>query len=94
MPLMSSLISFILSAGRYQPDEDQSLDMHVDECDVTFNFALTPADSFEGNDLAFCGMLGSVSHRCLVAMWGLDQLRSYVQLCSRNAGDIEHSLGH
>ena len=52
--------------------------MHVDECDVTFNFGLTPADSFEGNDLAFCGMLGSVSHRRLLA-WGVDQLHSYVQ---------------
>ena len=33
---------------RYQPDEDRSLDMHVDECDVTFNFGLTNSDDFRG----------------------------------------------
>eukprot|EP00913_Durusdinium_trenchii_P025441 g23884.t2 len=50
---------------RYQPDEDRSLDMHVDECDVTFNFGLTNSDDFRGSDLAFCGMLGSEEHRVL-----------------------------
>jgi hypothetical protein len=48
---------------RYRPDQDRFLDMHVDECDVTFNFGLTPDGEFTGNDLAFCGMFGSVSHR-------------------------------
>merc|ERR1712137_565343 len=37
--------------------------MHVDDCDVTFNFGLSSADDFEGNDLAFCGMLDSAEHR-------------------------------
>ena len=32
---------------RYRPDEDRHLDMHVDECDVTFNFGLTD-EGFEG----------------------------------------------
>ena len=41
------------------------LDMHIDECDVTFNFGITSHDSFEGNDLTFCGMFDSASHRKL-----------------------------
>jgi len=48
---------------RYRPDEDRHLDMHVDECDVTFNFGLCNPDSFKGSDLAFCGMFGSPEHR-------------------------------
>ena len=35
----------------------------VDECDVTFNFGLTPDGSFTGSDLAFCGMFGSPEAR-------------------------------
>jgi len=48
---------------RYKPDEDRHLDMHVDECDVTFNFGLCDPDGFSGSDLAFCGMFGSQEHR-------------------------------
>jgi len=48
---------------RYRPDEDRHLDMHVDECDVTFNFGLSEPSSFTGSDLAFCGMFGSAIHR-------------------------------
>mmetsp|Transcript_87251 Transcript_87251/g.194069 ORF Transcript_87251/g.194069 Transcript_87251/m.194069 type:complete len:195 (+) Transcript_87251:2-586(+) len=48
---------------RYRPDEDRHLDMHVDECDVTFNFGLTDAARFEGSDLAFCGMFADADHR-------------------------------
>lgn len=48
---------------RYRPDEDRHLDMHVDECDVTFNFGLCDNSDFTGSELAFCGMYGSVNHR-------------------------------
>lgn len=48
---------------RYRPDEDRHLDMHVDECDVTFNVGLCAPDGFTGSDLAFCGMFGSRQHR-------------------------------
>ena len=41
------------------------LDMHIDECDVTFNFGVTSHENFEGNDLTFCGMFDSASHRKL-----------------------------
>jgi len=55
--------SFIV---RYDPDEDRDLDMHVDDCDVTFNFGLSDSTDYAGSDLAFCGMRGSAVHRKLV----------------------------
>lgn len=57
---MSEHYTFLV---RYRPDEDRHLDMHVDECDVTFNFGLCDSDSFKGSDLTFCGMFGSPEHR-------------------------------
>mmetsp|Transcript_8953 Transcript_8953/g.22406 ORF Transcript_8953/g.22406 Transcript_8953/m.22406 type:complete len:402 (-) Transcript_8953:23-1228(-) len=48
---------------RYSPEEDRSLDMHVDDCDVTFNVGLTSSENCGGSDLAFCGMRGSAGHR-------------------------------
>ncbi|CAJ1350797.1 unnamed protein product [Effrenium voratum] len=39
------------------------LDMHIDECDVTFNFGITAHGKFDGNDLTFCGMFDSADHR-------------------------------
>ena len=48
---------------RYRPDEDRHLDMHVDECDVTFNFGLCDTTGFTGSELAFCGMFGTPEHR-------------------------------
>ncbi|CAE7311769.1 ogfod2 [Symbiodinium natans] len=54
--------SFIV---QYRPTDDKHLDMHIDECDVTFNFGITSHDNFEGNDLTFCGMFDSASHRKL-----------------------------
>lgn len=48
---------------RYRPDEDRHLDMHVDECDVTFNFGLCDNSDFTGSELAFCGMFGTSAHR-------------------------------
>ena len=37
-----------------RPDNDKHLDMHIDECDVTFNFGLS-AEKFTGNELATLG---------------------------------------
>jgi len=48
---------------QYRPSDDKHLDMHIDECDVTFNFGITPHENFEGNDLTFCGMFDSEDHR-------------------------------
>lgn len=48
---------------RYAPDRDRGLDMHVDECDLTFNFGLTDFDECLGGDLAFCGMFGETKYR-------------------------------
>jgi len=47
----------------YQTDGDKHLDMHIDECDVTFNFAITSHEHFEGSDLTFCGMFDADTHR-------------------------------
>mmetsp|Transcript_5355 Transcript_5355/g.14901 ORF Transcript_5355/g.14901 Transcript_5355/m.14901 type:complete len:637 (-) Transcript_5355:228-2138(-) len=52
--------SFIV---QYRPSDDKHLDMHIDECDVTFNFGITPHENFEGNDLTFCGMMYADNHR-------------------------------
>lgn len=48
---------------RYTADRDRRLDMHVDECDVTFNFGLTGGSAFSGGDLAFCGHFGDAGYR-------------------------------
>jgi nitrite reductase/ring-hydroxylating ferredoxin subunit len=47
----------------YKPDGDRHLDMHIDSCDVTFNFGITASDTFEGSDLTFCGMFHNDDHR-------------------------------
>lgn len=52
--------SFIV---QYRPSDDKHLDMHIDECDVTFNFGITETSMFEGNDLTFCGMFDDDAHR-------------------------------
>ena len=52
--------SFIV---QYRPTDDKHLDMHIDECDVTFNFGITSHNNFEGNDLTFCGMFDAADHR-------------------------------
>ena len=52
--------SFIV---QYRPEDDKHLDMHIDECDVTFNFGITPSQNFKGNDLTFCGMFDADNHR-------------------------------
>jgi hypothetical protein len=52
--------SFIVE---YKPDGDKHLDMHVDSCDVTFNFGITTSEDYKGSDLTFCGMFHSDEHR-------------------------------
>ncbi|CAK9003434.1 unnamed protein product [Durusdinium trenchii] len=78
---------------RYQPDEDRSLDMHVDECDVTFNFGLTNSDDFRGSDLAFCGMLGSEEHRKHLHTYKHRCGRCVVHLGKRRHGALAISSG-
>lgn len=70
---------------RYRPDEDRHLDMHVDDCDVTFNFGLTESSDFGGSDLAFCGMRGSESHRRHSCTYKHDKGR-----CVVHAGKLRH----
>ncbi len=48
---------------QYAVEEDKNLDMHIDECDITFNIGLTETPDFEGNQLAFCGMYDADDHR-------------------------------
>ena len=48
---------------QYAVEEDKNLDMHIDECDITFNIGLTETLDFEGNQLAFCGMYDADDHR-------------------------------
>ena len=52
--------SFIV---QYRPTDDRHLDMHIDECDVTWNFGITDTGTFQGSDLTFCGMFDDPSHR-------------------------------
>ena len=46
---------------RYKQGEDLGLDMHTDDSDVTFNICFV--DNFTGAMLAFCGRMGSPTHR-------------------------------
>ena len=48
---------------QYAVENDKNLDMHIDECDITFNIGLTESPDFEGNQLAFCGMYDADDHR-------------------------------
>ncbi|CAE7214556.1 ICU11, partial [Symbiodinium necroappetens] len=47
---------------QYAPNNDKHLDMHIDECDVTFNFGLS-AENITGSELAFCGLFYDDDHR-------------------------------
>eukprot|EP00971_Amphidinium_carterae_P006488 127928-Amphidinium_carterae.1 len=40
-------VDLTLCSSLCQPDGDKHLDMHIDECDVTFNFAITSHENFE-----------------------------------------------
>ena len=51
---------------RYTPEQDRELEMHVDDCDVTFNFGLSDPNAFDGSDLVFCGMAATPQLRQLV----------------------------
>eukprot|EP00933_Yihiella_yeosuensis_P029370 TRINITY_DN2301_c1_g3_i1.p1 TRINITY_DN2301_c1_g3~~TRINITY_DN2301_c1_g3_i1.p1 ORF type:complete len:420 (+),score=68.99 TRINITY_DN2301_c1_g3_i1:37-1296(+) len=72
---------------KYKPDGDQSLAMHVDESDITFNIGLLDGGLYEGGDLAFCGMFGDVAFR--------KQLHTYrhkVGRCVVHAGKRRHGV--
>lgn len=46
---------------QYRPDQDVSLDMHIDDSEVTVNVSIS--SSFTGAGLAFCGLFHDVNHR-------------------------------
>jgi len=56
--------------------------MHVDECDVTFNFGLTDSAAFTGSDLVFCGMFGSEQPRKHLHTYSHVKVRE--TLCNRD----------
>ncbi|CAE7729179.1 ACAC [Symbiodinium sp. CCMP2592] len=78
---------------RYRPDEDRMLDMHVDECDVTFNFGLSDTGIFAGSDLVFCGMLGSADQRKHRHTYRHEQGRCIVHAGKRRHGALPISDG-
>ena len=78
---------------RYRPDEDRHLDMHVDECDVTFNFGLSRPDGFGGSDLAFCGMFGSPDHRKHLHTYAHVQGRCVLHSGKRRHGALDIESG-
>jgi len=77
---------------RYRPDEDRQLDMHVDECDVTFNFGLGDG-GFAGSDLAFCGMYGSEGHRKATHVYAHEKGRCVVHSGKRRHGALPITEG-
>jgi len=70
---------------QYEPDKDIHLDMHTDACDITFNFGLTDANHFEGNDLVFCGMLGTDVER--KRTYGYSHVKGR---CMMHSGKLRH----
>lgn len=82
--------SFIV---QYRPEDDKHLDMHIDECDVTFNFGITPPENFEGNDLTFCGMMDSQNHRQYHHMYKHIKGRCVVHSGKRRHGALDIEKG-
>mmetsp|Transcript_513 Transcript_513/g.1486 ORF Transcript_513/g.1486 Transcript_513/m.1486 type:complete len:387 (+) Transcript_513:77-1237(+) len=72
---------------RYAPDRDRRLDMHIDECDVTFNVGLTDGNDFEGGDLEFCGNYGTAGYRKYHHTY-----RHEVGRCVVHAGKRRHAV--
>eukprot|EP00929_Paragymnodinium_shiwhaense_P100727 TRINITY_DN63261_c0_g1_i1.p1 TRINITY_DN63261_c0_g1~~TRINITY_DN63261_c0_g1_i1.p1 ORF type:complete len:405 (+),score=64.52 TRINITY_DN63261_c0_g1_i1:132-1346(+) len=54
---------------RYRPESDSSLDMHVDDCEVSFTIGLTDDSEYDGGELTFCGMYGQGNLRQEHASW-------------------------
>lgn len=89
----STLTSHHTFIVRYRPDEDRHLDMHVDECDVTFNFGLMDSSGFEGSDLAICGMFGSPEHRKHIHTYKHVKGRCVVHSGKRRHGALNITAG-
>jgi hypothetical protein len=75
--------SFIVS---YRPNEDTELDMHTDDSDITWNICLSPAPTFSGSTLNFCGDVGNSDHRKFVRTYQHDLGRGVVHFGSRRHG--------
>ncbi|KAH8044113.1 procollagen-lysine 5-dioxygenase [Aureococcus anophagefferens] len=73
----------------YAKGRDTHLDMHIDECDVTFNFGLTDAANFAGNDLTFCGMYYADTHRRRSATYKHARGRCVVHSGKRRHGALD-----
>lgn len=82
--------SFIV---QYDPCKDRDLDMHVDDCDVTFNFGLSDQASYSGSDLAFCGMRGSARHRKLLHTYSHTRGRCVVHAGKQRHGALPIKCG-
>ncbi|KAH8097450.1 procollagen-lysine 5-dioxygenase [Aureococcus anophagefferens] len=74
---------------QYAKGRDIHLDMHIDECDVTFNFGLTDAARFAGNDLTFCGMYYAETHRRRSATYKHARGRCVVHSGKRRHGALD-----
>lgn len=74
---------------QYAKGRDTHLDMHIDECDVTFNFGLTDAANFAGNDLTFCGMYYADTHRRRSATYKHARGRCVVHSGKRRHGALD-----
>ena len=74
---------------QYAKGRDTHLDMHIDECDVTFNFGLTDAAHFAGNDLTFCGMYYADTHRRRSATYKHARGRCVVHSGKRRHGALD-----
>jgi nitrite reductase/ring-hydroxylating ferredoxin subunit len=82
--------SFIV---QYRPEDDKHLDMHIDECDVTFNFGITPSQNFKGNDLTFCGMFDADNHRKMSHTYQHQKGRCVVHSGKRRHGALDIKEG-
>lgn len=77
---------------QYAVENDKNLDMHIDECDITFNIGLTENPDFEGNQLAFCGMYDADDHRRHLLTYSHVRGQCVVHCGKQRHGalDIEH----
>eukprot|EP00438_Fugacium_kawagutii_P033987 Skav228945 [mRNA] locus=scaffold2181:414879:416027:- [translate_table: standard] len=77
---------------QYAVENDKNLDMHIDECDVTFNIGLSESRGFEGNQLAFCGMYDADDHRRHLLTYSHVKGQCVVHCGKQRHGalDIEH----
>mmetsp|Transcript_35486 Transcript_35486/g.73024 ORF Transcript_35486/g.73024 Transcript_35486/m.73024 type:complete len:453 (+) Transcript_35486:155-1513(+) len=78
---------------RYSPEQDRDLDMHVDDCDITFNFGLSDSHNFGGSDLAFCGMSATAQLRQHVHTYSHSKGRCILHAGKRRHGALAVTRG-